>query len=316
MVPRDELASIVDRLSMIQQVFEHLVKAEEEERNRKRESEKIPLEVTGTFRLPEAIETKRSTDQERYHTTQKVIAVAAWAAFVAALLYAVVAQRQLGEMRSQTEQIFRQYQTDNADASLRAVQWLAQFKTAQREAKAAEDNVAEIRREFQEDQRPYVGITKTILIDPTTDSILPVPIKGKPLIINVFFKNIGKSPALNVRTHRHLLFGNSVSQIRGESPDKSKNGTILESGIENLMTAISVKDTYSIESVEIKSSDFASWDGSEPIIIFGRITYEDKFGTFYCRPYAQQLLTTGSWFNVSTIGGHDIGKMFCPTGKL
>ena len=63
--------------------------AQENEWNRQRERENVSTEVTGTFKLPEAVEAKRATNQEQYHTTHTVIAVAASAAFVAALAYAV-----------------------------------------------------------------------------------------------------------------------------------------------------------------------------------------------------------------------------------
>jgi hypothetical protein len=171
MVPRNELASIVDRLSSIQQIFEHLVDAEEKERNRQQVREKVPLEITGTFRLPEAIETKRSTDQKRYHTTQKFIAVAAWAAFFAAAIYAGLAYFQLKEMISATSATY--------DA----------VHEARRNRLQAEKSLTATINQFYLDQRAWVVVKE----------INGVPQLDKPWFLKIFFVNTGKTPARNVK---------------------------------------------------------------------------------------------------------------------
>ena len=92
---RDELAVIVERLSSIQQAIQDQTKALGGDRNRQCERANEPIRVNGIFRLPEDLETQRADEHQRQHTTQKVIALAAWAAFVAALAYAVIANLQL-----------------------------------------------------------------------------------------------------------------------------------------------------------------------------------------------------------------------------
>jgi hypothetical protein len=180
MTPRDELASIVDRLSSIQQIFEHLVKAEEEERNRQRNTEKVPIEVTGTFRLPEAIEAKHSTDQERYHTTQKIIAAATCAAFLAATIYAGIAAKQLKEMRIAT--IAAQKSADAAKSA----------------ADTANTAFINSQKSFEIDQRPYMVADTPVF---SGNGLSP----DKAIQANVTFKNIGRTPSRKYVVNISLL---------------------------------------------------------------------------------------------------------------
>src|ERR1700723_2840516 len=149
----NELATIGERLAAILEAIENYIQATTNERNRNRDREDAPVNVTGkivgTFGLPEAVEAKRSTDQERYHATQQKIAVGAWGAFIGTLIYVVVAQMTLNQIQMQTAQIYHQSEVDNADASLRAAQWLkqtmdseAQIDTARNNASAARDNAS------------------------------------------------------------------------------------------------------------------------------------------------------------------------------
>lgn len=150
------------------------------------------------------------------------------------------------------------------------------------------------RDQFQRDQRPYV------IVEGCSIGQLGVPksqiVVGQPFGVDVHFKNVGKTPALNVLIHRHVVFGEeNVDQIRQEPIDTRKTGTALAQGNQGEVTAVSLKDTLANESMEINPADIVSWDGRRPIVIFGRITYEDTAGNRYCTPYLQDYLATGTF---------------------
>ena len=85
------------------------------------------------------------------------------------------------------------------------------------------------------------------------------------------------------------------------------------------MTAVSVKDTFAIETAEISATDITNWDGSE-IIVFGGISYEDTFGSPYCTPYLTARLSGGGRVDLSELTGpsvpisHNVAEL-CPVGK-
>lgn len=279
MTARNELASIVDRLSSIHQIFEHLVKAEEEERNRKQKTEKIPFEVTGTFRLPEALETKRSTDQERYHATQKVIAVAAWAAFVAALAYAVIAQLQLREMRTQTEQVFHQSEVENADASYKAVQWLQQLKIAQQQVKAAQDGVRAIQRQTQSAERAWITID-------IPQPMITELIENKPVTSNIQFTNTGNTVARKIHGEAVIEFvknGSSPKFNFSWDHDHTEEGLMLRN---ETVTMPATRYVYQhtkpggVATVFLLGHDELQeyLAGKIYIAVYARVKYSDTFG--------------------------------------
>jgi len=181
---REEFTAIVRHLSSIKELVEHYIKAKEEEWNRQHEREKIPVQVTDTFGLPEAIEAQRATNQERYHTTQKTIAVAAWAAFVAALTYAVIAQLQFekfaSKLRSCTTKTRLKTRMLRAGRRKHSSNW----QIAQKQANAAQDGVAAIQKQMEGDQRAWI----------TIQSIKATSLEGnKPTRVEVEILNTGKS---------------------------------------------------------------------------------------------------------------------------
>lgn len=181
---------------------------------------------------------------------------------------------------------------------------------------AATQTLKTIQGQFQLDQRPYVLILGYAVADPKTGKPTS-PKVGKPVIVIISFKNVGKSPALHFISHRHLLFGSNISQFRIEPPDdKTKAGSILDSTHEGHMVAFSVKDTFNAESILISPSDIINWDGSA-IVVFGRFSYEDTFGNLYCTPYMASKLSTGEWVNMSELAEgrlHNVTEL-CPVGK-
>jgi hypothetical protein len=241
---------------------------------------------------------------------------------IVAVVTGVIFWGQFQEMISQTgvlEAGVKQSRIDAKNTARATAQQLSfaqqQVKAAQEQAKAAQNNLDILRRQFQQEQRPYIAITNVVLSDFITGKDIPTPVIGKPLAITIYFKNIGKSQALNLITHRHLLFGAKASEIRVEPPDiNSSNGGMLESGIQSITTAVSVKDTFSVESITVNPSEIVNWDGSEPILVFGRISYIDSSGNFYCRPYVERLLQNGNWLIVESTGGRNI-RTLCPKGQ-
>lgn len=288
MAPRNDLASIVTQLSSIQQIFEHLVKAEEEERNRKQETEKVPLEVTGIFRLPEAIETKRSADQDKQHTTQKIIAVAAWAAFIAALAYAVIARLQLNEMQEQTREIYRQADIENQDAGVKAQQWLSEFRVAQQQAQAAEASANAISTQMRQEERAWLIPALRIV------SFKP----NQPLVIPITFTNIGKTAARKVHGEFVALIVKNGEAVEFTLTNNNISSWIIEWGIifpnDPLPADIvvgrqpfkTIQDVLVIPTdVDIKQLDA----GQVFLLVYGRITYRDMFNVEHWLKFCRNI---------------------------
>ena len=118
-------------------------------------------------------------------------------------------------------------------------------------------------------------------------------------MVNVHLKNVGKSAALKAITHRHVLFRTYMGQFHTEPPDREEGSAAIAQSSEIVTTTVSLKDTFSNESVDVQPSDLINWDGSG-ILVFGRITYEDASGFRYCTPYAYDYLN-GSWGMVTSI---------------
>lgn len=197
----------------------------EKERYRQNEREHVPTEVRAEVYFPDSVEAKRTADQKSQHTMQKVIAVAAWGAFVAALAYVTVAGMQFREMREQTAQLFRQAEVENAGASHRAVEVdrqlkiaeqqaeaaLGQARAAAKNAKAAENNVVAVRKgieesskrskealeatidNFHQEQRAWVGI-----IGVNTEGGVADNDSFAFKSVQAVIRNSGKTPALKL----------------------------------------------------------------------------------------------------------------------
>jgi hypothetical protein len=275
---------------------------------------RLPIEVSEYYRAEQG-ERPVKNRRERIRITLEIVGViaAVGLAFIT-FITLLVFNKQLSEMKTQTKTLSAQAVQSAKDAQQQLVITQQQANAAQNQAKAAQENLDVLRQQFQQDQRPMIAITNVVFIDMMTGKDIPAPLIGKPIGITIYFKNIGKSQALKVVTHRHLLFGDKVSDIRPEPPDKNSYGGVLESGSQEYMTAVSVRDTYSVESVNVNPAEVVNWDGSEPIIIFGRITYRDSSGNLYCRPYVEHRLPSGDWLIVESIRGKNI-SVLCPTGK-
>lgn len=170
---------------------------EENKRDSQTKDEQMRSEVRAEIHFPESIEIKRTADQEGQHTTQKAIAVAAWAAFIAALCYAVIAQLQLGQMKEQTAQIYHQSEVENAGASWKAVESYQQIKNARQQVVAAQASADAISRQMRIDQRPWIKVE--LAGEPMgSERVAYGVVVGGPLMFPIKLTNTGKTPARNI----------------------------------------------------------------------------------------------------------------------
>jgi len=104
---REEFTAIVRHLSSIKELVEHYIKAKEEEWNRQHEREKIPVQVNGYFWVARSYRSSTRHQSRAIPHHSKNYSCGRWAAFVAALTYAVIAQLQFGEIRKQTAELYQ-----------------------------------------------------------------------------------------------------------------------------------------------------------------------------------------------------------------
>jgi len=197
--------------------------------------------------------------------------------------------------------------------------------SASRTANVATESLDTIKKQFQLDQRPRVGLLDTVFSDPinflkplgipprkpTPKNEQVRPRIGEPMFVNISIKNFGKSPALNLVTHRHLLFG-PTARFKGEPASDPQSGVTLQAGDTQNTTAASLKDTYANETAMLSLPEIVTWGGSEPIVVFGRISYEDSFGHKYCTPYARKYLPAGGQWEILPMTGAILQVPLCP----
>jgi len=139
---------------------------------------------------------------------------------------------------------------------------------------------------MQQEQRPEIIITKFDIMDYQTGKPSEEFEVGKPLEVNVRFKNVGRTSASVLHIHNHLIFGvNGIAQLRSEPDREDTPGNILGPSSEGTVTAISLVDTYSRETIALDAAQVTNWDGTEPVIVFGRVVYKDSEGKRYCTPF-------------------------------
>jgi hypothetical protein len=305
-----DLAAIAEQLAAIQQAIQHFIKAQEKEWDRQHEDKNVPTQVTGTFGLPETVETQRTANQDRYHSTQKVIAVAAWAAFIAALCYAVVAQLQLGQIQRQTAELYHQDEVENATASRRTMETFDQLKIAQQQAKAARDSVLAVEREMRQDQRPWITIELTPDSESSGQKVSTTVTVGKSLVIPVRLRNIGKTPAqdtgsafaIQIRGPSDRLFlpldmthpphVNNPKEFVGIN--KVTSGTIFPEQFHDLpILDIGVVAAGQSRSIVINQDEIDRLtSGSALIYVVGTATYSDEFGLHHWTRFCTTLPKT------------------------
>lgn len=184
-------------------------------------------------------------------------------------------------------------------------------------ANDATESLNTIKNQFQLDQRPYISVLGCQLFDLKSGKAIKKPTVGEPLDATISFQNIGKSAALNTIAHRHILFGKQTRDLKSEPIDGNKNGPDIDPGAGDHTRVVSVKDTYAAESYSIDPAQVIKWDGSQPIVVFGRFTYEDRFGNKYCAPFLERYITSGDWLVVQTVDLPHLHRRteLCPEGK-
>lgn len=182
---------------------------------------------------------------------------------------------------------------------------------AKRQADALYTSLSIMQEQFKREQRPLVRINAYELGEWPTANKIKVPERDKPVAVNIRFLNVGKTNAINAIMHAHILFVSQLAQFRiepADSPDTIGEllapGTTDDEGI--FVTAISTKDPYSRESAYLDEGQLLNWDGTD-IWVFGRIAYEDEYGTKYCLPYMVMLLSQGGWVNFGKVSVPDSG---------
>jgi hypothetical protein len=209
---------------------------------------------------------------------------------------------QLDVMRGQLGEIVKQYPEikKSAEANVAASQ-------------AATESLKTIGKQFQLDQRPFVTVVCCKTSDISGNNIPPTI--GKAVGANIEIHNVGKSPAFNLFTHYHFLFGSDVMKIRADAQDTIKSEGILPQGGPGIfVTALSVKNTYTVDTNKLNPSELVEWDGAQPIVVFGRVTYNDTFGNSYCTPCVHMWLHDHVWADV--VGKSLIDKRNHRTHKI
>jgi hypothetical protein len=277
MDPKEPL--IADRLVDIERQVKELVQAINKAADSQKQQDSQPVAVNAVVRQPEAVERQNATNQQNAQRTQNVIAVGAWAAFAAALAYAVVAQLQLGQLSQQTAQVYHQSEVENADASYQAAKWFQELRIAQDQAKAARDQVSVVTREMQEDQRAWL----TIKIGNINWQ------EGQPISVPVAINNIGKTAA-----KKYLL--SVVIRTVDNTPDAGKSLAFKYEGVPHYAdfagyllpsdphTDIVTSQGFAADQKTLQEASVSHEEaqklmgGQEFIIAYATVVYRDMFG--------------------------------------
>lgn len=154
-----------------------------------------------------------------------------------------------------------------AYSGLTALMYIANKKSADA-AKSAADTAA---TSLRIDQRAWVGLIKVSL----TDGTKPVS-AGKPIYINVEFKNLGKTPAYNVVGHAR-----ATTAIASNLWDHSVNGSrygLLQPNGDVSTTVIPFMNLDDYQPVPLTQEAMNQLKaGNAVIYVSGWMTYEDLF---------------------------------------
>jgi hypothetical protein len=219
---------------------------------------------------------------------------------------------QLDEMSKQTKLLNEQANRSTIENIGTAASTKQQLTLLQQQNEAAQNSVQTIQKQFRLEQRPLVRINAYDLRAWPTGEKIKVQERGKPVEVNIHFLNVGKTNAINAIVHGHVILGSQIAQFRIEPADAPDGigdvlvpGTTDDEGI--MVTAISIKDPYAREDASLNVGQLLNWDGTQ-ISVFGRIAYEDQYGTKYCLPYMVNLLPQGGWVNVGKLSVIDSGE--------
>jgi hypothetical protein len=260
-------------LSLLHNDLKHGIKAVNDQTKARDEADQVqppsPI-LHAELHIPEAIKTESKADSDRNYSLQKWIAIGTWLAFFSVSIYAYLTLREWREM------IYARHQAQGA------------VEAAIRTARDADISLASQQKLFAIEQRPYLVLN-------CCQGEKPTP--GNPIIANIGIKNIGKTPALHVEDNFHLVTGKQIAEIHSEPVHPEKQETTIPQNPEGIFVTLVTtdKDIYTFDPSAAPPSGFANWNGEFPIIVFGRTTYEDSFGTKYCTPAIYLWLHDSLW---------------------
>ncbi len=289
--------------------------------------------ITGERRQPnrakniahDATENHQSWLPVAHFWVQVALCLATLAAFVAAWRYANISARQKETMDQTFQAVFLQTLAMQSSNLINKSASDAANVENKRQSTAAEGQLTTMKQQFVIDQRPFIDTSiPGYFVDPITRLRLPGPVAGKPLGVALSLRNTGKSVARHGSTITHLVFGETqYREIRADPLDETNKGDLLSPGAPpTAVVAVTLKDTYNRKYwylSEFQRDDFLDWDGSLPIVVFGRTVYEDAFGNRYCTPFVWSYVGQNSWARGSALYYRNhllVGDIqdFCPAG--
>jgi len=159
-------------------------------------------------------------------------------------------------------------------------------KAAEMSAKAAEDTVKTAIQSTQLSQRAYLGTTGI-------EFLSNIPNANQALVVKVILKNLGNSPALNVRLAYKIHFQEDVQTVRPLYPDNKAPGFDIAPGVEIPLEHI-LPGNVTAQNMNDLASD------SKRLYAFGWARYKNIFGkehwTKWCYEYSR--FTPGSIFKI------------------
>jgi hypothetical protein len=269
--------AIAEGFADIKAVLEQLVQSINKSEDRQRQQRNEPVQVNAIVRQPETIEGENAANQHKAQRTQNAIAVAAWAAFVAALAYAVIAQLTLNEIHQQTAEVYTQAEVENANASGQNAQLFRQLNIAQQQAKAAQDSANATSAQMRQDQRAWVYISLEN----------PRMVADEPYRVSWVLIDTGKTPAKHMDGHAMVeivTIGQSPHFNYDRYPSAHfdaalmvPNAPLSPFGFQTLRFKPNTKDT---EPINLSATDIAEINnGQAYIAIHGIVKYRDIFKT-------------------------------------
>jgi hypothetical protein len=226
-----------------------------------------PIRVEAeTHERPDA---ERRAERNSSLRAQWITAVATIAAFIAAAVYAGIAASQLGRMKEAVHE-------------------------ATRAAKAAEDANVDSANHFLKDERPYVwGRVAPFVIAP-----------NQKIMVNVYFTNFGKSPAIDDRGSGKIFWGKNAWEeaenwfkLPGKVPPPilGGSGEIIPPGVSSDpkktfggFTTYTSDKILSVQDVKwVLTHDLA-------VVVVFREMYTDTVGTLYWTDECGSRFTSGA----------------------
>jgi hypothetical protein len=174
-----------------------------------------------------------------------------------------------------------------------------QWEVMRDSLKVTQDQLRQTRDAFRIDQRAYVWPSKIgfspdeqpegVPLDQMKSAPRPKP--GETLFVNVYFRNTGKSPALDVKTEQHVVFGDKAKHgcfafSRSGGPEQ-QSGSIIGVGGMIWNTAVSIDDDVSFPA------KLVHWKGEEPILVYVTVQYRDIFGATHRSKTCAESLPNG-----------------------